>query len=89
MRVTNLTEDSELYTSNAYFIRGDWNKLSDVNAMVDLGRDPKIMDLIADFPTGLGKKRLERVVLTHSHYDHVGMLAQFKKLYNPEVWAML
>jgi glyoxylase-like metal-dependent hydrolase (beta-lactamase superfamily II) len=86
--VDNLTAGSRMYTSNAYFIRGDWNKIKDVNAMIDVGRDPEVIEQIEKLPTGLGKKRLERVVLTHSHYDHVGMLEQIKQCFNPEILAM-
>ena len=39
MRVSNLTAEADLYTSNAYLVRGDWNALDDVNTLVDVCRN--------------------------------------------------
>lgn len=87
MKVDNLTLQSTVYTSNAYLVRGDWNKLSDINTLVDVGRDEAIMARIASSRTGVGKKRVERVVLTHTHYDHVSMLDRIKEVYGPIVFG--
>ena len=38
MKIDNLTVKSTVYTSNAYLVRGDWNKLSDINTLVDVGK---------------------------------------------------
>ena len=44
MRVTNLSEGHNIYTSNAYLVTGDYNKSGDINAMIDVGRDPIIIE---------------------------------------------
>ena len=72
MKIINLTENSTVYTSNVYLVLGSWNSLSDVNTLFDVGRDPNILEILNNTSTGFGKKRVEQVVLTHSHYDHTG-----------------
>ncbi|MEA1943993.1 MAG: MBL fold metallo-hydrolase, partial [Euryarchaeota archaeon] len=69
MKVLNLTSDSKMYTSNVYLITGTWNAIDDLNTLVDVGRDPSVIEKINNASTGVGKKRVEQVVLTHSHYD--------------------
>jgi glyoxylase-like metal-dependent hydrolase (beta-lactamase superfamily II) len=85
MKIANLTYGSEVYTSNAYLLTGTWNAISDVNTLVDTGRDAKIIDAIYCAPTGVGKRRLKQVILTHTHYDHVSMLPEIVKEFDPVV----
>ena len=89
MKVLNLVEGykSHVYTSNVYLITGDFNSIPDVNTLIDAGRDPSIISKIKNASTGVGKKRVEQLILTHSHYDHVGMLGEIKKEFNPIVMA--
>lgn len=87
MKVDNLTSHSEVYTSNVYLLTGDWNTLNDLNTLIDVGRDPSILEKIDSASTGVGKQRIEQVVLTHSHYDHASLLPVIKKIYNPKVFA--
>lgn len=87
MKVLNLTSNSKIYTSNAYLITGDWNSIEDVNTLIDVGRDPLAIDVIYNAPTGVGKKRIEQVILTHSHYDHASLLPKIVELFNPKVHA--
>ncbi|MGE5418395.1 MAG: MBL fold metallo-hydrolase [Acidobacteriota bacterium] len=87
MKVINLTENSSVYTCNAYLILGTWNTLDDVNCLVDVGRDEAIIQAIYEASTGVGKKRIEQVVITHNHYDHAGMLSAIRKEFNPTVMA--
>ena len=87
MKVFNLTENSDVYTSNVYLVTGNFNALSDVNTLIDVGRDEKITEKIYTMSTGVGKKRIEQVILTHIHYDHSGMLLNIKKEFNPIVYA--
>lgn len=87
MKIYNLTEQSKVYTSNVYLITGTWNSIHDVNALIDVGRDLSILEMILDIPTGLGKKQIEKVVLTHNHYDHTSMLANVKSVFKPEIYA--
>ena len=87
MRIDNMARGNSVYTSNAYLVRGDWNALADRNTLVDTGRDPVVLDNLEQAATGVGKPRVEQVVLTHTHYDHVGMLEAIRERYRPEVYA--
>ena len=87
MKIINLTQGSSVYTSNVYFLLGDHNTLDDVNTLIDVGRDPAIIDRISRLDTGVGKKRVEKVVLTHGHFDHAGLLSTIKDEFDPEIYA--
>ncbi|MBW1678456.1 MAG: MBL fold metallo-hydrolase [Deltaproteobacteria bacterium] len=87
MKVINLTRDSKIYTSNVYFLLGDRKGIDDVNALIDVGRDPSIIEKIQKLDTGVGKKRVEKVVLTHGHFDHVDLLPDIKDEFDPDVYA--
>jgi len=88
MRITNLTDPhSKAYSCNAYLVRGDWNRIEDVNTLIDVGNDPALLERIRATPTGLGKRGVERVVLTHCHFDHAGMLPAIRETYHPVVYA--
>lgn len=88
MKIFNLTDkNGSIYTSNVYFIRGDMNALNDVNTIVDVGRDPSIIKKIWTSSTGVGKKTVAKVILTHNHYDHASLLPEIRKEFNPEVYA--
>lgn len=87
MKVFNLTKQSEIYTSNVYYILGSKNALEDKNTLIDVGRDPAILDVIQNFNSGVGKHKVDQVILTHEHYDHSSLLPEIKKRFNPKVYA--
>lgn len=87
MKIINLTVNSKIYTCYVYLILGDWNSINDVNTLIDAGRDPNLIQAIKNTPTGVGKKPVEQVILTHCHYDHAEMIALIRKEYNPLVYA--
>lgn len=87
MRIINLFFKSTVYTSNVYLVLGTYNTLDDVNTLVDVGNDTNVISRIQKAPTGVGKKRIEKVVLTHSHFDHASMLLPICKEFNPVVYA--
>jgi len=89
MKILNLINRNThtCYTGNAYLVTGDWKTIDDVNTLVDVGRDPDIISAIEDASTGIGKKRIAQVILTHDHYDHVAMLEKIRELYSPVVCA--
>ena len=89
MKILNLTANSKNYTCHVYLILGDWNTLDDVNTLIDAGRDPNLIHIIRNISTCVGKKPLEQVILTHSHYDHTGMITEIKKEFNPLLYAYL
>ncbi|HOY64695.1 MAG: hydroxyacylglutathione hydrolase [bacterium ADurb.Bin236] len=87
VKVFNVTERSKIYTSNSYLVLGEWNTLHDLNTLVDVGSDPVVIDWIRNVYTGVGKKPVERVILTHNHMDHNGALGAIKREFDPEVFA--
>jgi len=78
---------SNVYSCNAYLIRGDWNTMGDVNTLVDVGRDPGVIERIRGTYTGVGKRGVEQVILTHEHFDHAGLLADIREIFHPVVYA--
>jgi len=88
MRITNLTDQvASVYTCNTYLIRGDWNRLEDVNTLIDVGNDPAVIDRIRATSTGVGKTAVEQVLLTHDHFDHAALLPAIKETFAPAVYA--
>lgn len=88
MRILNLTQSKGMiYSSNAYLILGDWSTMDDVNTLIDVGNDPEILTQLQHAPTGVGKKAVEQVILTHGHFDHIGILPQIRAAYAPPVYA--
>ncbi|CAG1000839.1 putative polyketide biosynthesis zinc-dependent hydrolase PksB [Methanosarcinales archaeon] len=87
MKIQNLSGGSTIYTSNVYLITGTWNAFNDVNTLIDVGRDPAIIEIINNASTGVGKKRIDQVILTHSHYDHANLLPRIRDIFNPQVFA--
>ena len=88
MRIINLTESkSMIYSSNAYLILGDWNAIDDANTLVDVGNDPLAIEKIRQIATGVGKKAIEQVIITHGHFDHTGILPQMRATFAPIVYA--
>jgi glyoxylase-like metal-dependent hydrolase (beta-lactamase superfamily II) len=83
----NLTENSQQYTSNVYLVMGTWNTIDDINTLVDVGSDGMIIEKLENINTGLGKKKVAQVILTHSHSDHAALMQGIKKLYNSHVCA--
>jgi len=75
------------YSSNAYLILGDWNARSDVNTMIDVGNDAAVIERLSHISTGLGKRAIEQVILTHGHFDHATMLPQIRAEFSPLVYA--
>jgi glyoxylase-like metal-dependent hydrolase (beta-lactamase superfamily II) len=87
MKVLNLTKGSKVYTSNVYLILGDWNAIEDVNTLIDAGRDPAVLTKINEASTGVGKHRIDQVILTHCHYDHANLVPQIKEAYGAKAYA--
>ncbi len=87
MKIHLLHSPSAVYSGNAYLVLGDSNRLDDINSLVDVGTDGSIVESIGSIWTGVGKKPVDRVVLTHSHFDHAGGLSKIREAFNPEICA--
>ncbi len=87
MRITLLHGNQQNYSCNAYLVRGDSNEREDVNTLVDVGIDGSICGEIENLCSGIGKKKVAHVVLTHSHYDHAAGLGVVVACYHPQVCA--
>ena len=87
MRVILLENSGQVYSCNVYLVLGDWSRIGDVNTLVDVGRDPAVLDSLAKAPTGVGKRAVEQVLLTHGHYDHVELVEALRGLFHPTVCA--
>ncbi len=89
MNIINLIKDSNVYTSNVFYVMGDWNTINDTNTLIDAGNDPQIFDKLEKINSGLGKNKIDQIILTHSHSDHIGMLPGLINKYNPKkVYAL-
>jgi glyoxylase-like metal-dependent hydrolase (beta-lactamase superfamily II) len=87
MRVFKVELNSLRYTCNSYLILGDWNRISDLNTLIDPGADEAIIDVIAKMPTGCGKVPVEQIILTHNHFDHAAVVSQVKNYFGARVLA--
>lgn len=89
MRVMQLKNSNDIYSSNVYLVLGDWNRLDDVNTLVDAGANGHICEEIDGLSTGVGKIPVNQVALTHGHFDHVAALPLIKQKYKPAVFAYM
>jgi glyoxylase-like metal-dependent hydrolase (beta-lactamase superfamily II) len=87
LKIKLLNKNDTVYSSNAYLVLGAWSRLEDVNTLIDVGNDPSILDELEKVYTGVGKKRVDQVILTHNHFDHTGNLDAIKKRYDVKVYA--
>ena len=70
MKVVCLKQHPSQYSCSSYLILGDWNRIQDVNTLIDPGVDGFVLDEIVGLSTGIGKKAVEQIILTHGHFDH-------------------
>lgn len=87
MKVIQLKKSDKVYSCNSYLILGDWNRLEDLNTVIDPGTDDFILDEIEHLSTGCGKKAVGQVILTHNHFDHNGGVMALKRRYGARVLA--
>ncbi|HIJ58999.1 MAG TPA: hypothetical protein HPP56_00070 [Nitrospirae bacterium] len=69
MRIICLNKSKKIYSANPYLILGDWNTLDDVNTLIDVGTDDTIIEEIEQINTGVGKKRIDQVILLITQVD--------------------
>jgi glyoxylase-like metal-dependent hydrolase (beta-lactamase superfamily II) len=83
MRLQRLPTTPGVYSGQVYYIRGDWNTLEDVNTLIDVGTDGAVVDELEAINHGVGKKKVEQVILTHEHFDHAAGLGRVIETYAP------
>ena len=83
MKIHRIKGNGNVYTSNVYYVTGDWKSIGDVNTLIDVGADPSLIAVLDEFSGGVGKKKVEQVILTHCHSDHTAMLSHVKRKYDP------
>ena len=74
MNISNLAEQAEDFTGNIWYIDGS------EKILVDLGTGDSwksIREL----------EEVDKIVITHSHYDHVDNLTKVEEKYSPEIYA--
>ncbi len=95
MRVIPLhREDPSDYSCVSYWVLGENNTPSDRNTLVDTGSAHPdnlafLLREMARLPKGIGKRAVEQIILTHSHFDHTGGLAGFEQQFTPATFAWL
>ncbi|MBJ6752460.1 MBL fold metallo-hydrolase [Geomonas anaerohicana] len=87
MKIVPLKKSPATYSCNSYLILGDWNRIEDVNTLVDPGVDDFILAEIREVSTGFGKEPVQQVVLTHNHFDHTAGVAALKDAFGCRVFA--
>ena len=87
MKIIPLERSALVYSCNSYLILGDWNRIEDLNTVIDPGTDDLVLDQIERLSTGLGKVAVGQVILTHNHFDHIRGVAALKERYGARVLA--
>jgi glyoxylase-like metal-dependent hydrolase (beta-lactamase superfamily II) len=89
MKVVPLRSPESVYSGWSYLLLGEWNRLEDVNTLIDTGTDGSIIDLLPSIYTGVGKRQVDLVLLTHSHFDHAGGVSRIVQKFACPVCAMV
>jgi glyoxylase-like metal-dependent hydrolase (beta-lactamase superfamily II) len=87
VKIISVPDSGRVYSSNVYLVLGEWNRIEDINTLVDVGSDPVTLDQLDKIHTGVGKKKVEQVVITHCHSDHAALLSMIRERYKPIVYA--
>lgn len=87
MRVHILRGSETTYSCNSYLLLGDQNDSEDINTLIDTGMDESILRALESLPTGIGKKPVQQIILTHNHYDHIGGVEHLKRAFQAKVYA--
>jgi glyoxylase-like metal-dependent hydrolase (beta-lactamase superfamily II) len=87
MKIISVKGHQNVYTSNVYLVLGEWKRICDIHTLIDVGNDPSIISVLETTDTGVGKNKVERIILTHGHSDHTGILPLLIQRFHPEVCA--
>jgi glyoxylase-like metal-dependent hydrolase (beta-lactamase superfamily II) len=89
MKVVRLRPNPDIYCCNSYLVLGDWNKLDDINTLIDTGSDAYILNEILKLNTGVGKVPVEKIILTHLHFDHCGGVQKIREQFRAKVFSWI
>lgn len=89
MRVICLNQPANQYSCRPYLVLGDWSGIEDINTLIDPGPDDQVIQQIEKTYTGVGKKPVDLVVLTHNHFDHAAGARAVKEHFGAQVLAYL
>jgi glyoxylase-like metal-dependent hydrolase (beta-lactamase superfamily II) len=87
MKIHVIAADSAIYSSNAYLLCGNHNKIEDINTLIDAGSDPTLIKRIQKINTGVGKRAVAQVLITHNHSDHTLSLHIVKEEWQTKIMA--
>jgi glyoxylase-like metal-dependent hydrolase (beta-lactamase superfamily II) len=87
MKIIPLLKNDKKYSCYSYLILGDWNRIEDINTIIDPGIDDFIINEIERLSTGVGKVPVAQIILTHNHFDHAQSVQIFKAKYDARVLA--
>lgn len=82
MKIMPLKKNDKIYSCNSYLILGDWNRIEDINTIVDPGTDNFIINEIERLSTAFGKIPVAQVILTHNHFNQAASIAAIKERYS-------
>jgi glyoxylase-like metal-dependent hydrolase (beta-lactamase superfamily II) len=74
--IRNLARGAQAFTSNVFLVTGERTVL------VDVGNEFDVVSAVEEHVGGL-----DAVVLTHTHYDHVGNLGAVTDAFDVDVWG--
>jgi glyoxylase-like metal-dependent hydrolase (beta-lactamase superfamily II) len=89
VKIIALQKSDKVYSCNSYLLLGDWNRVEDLNTVIDPGTDDFVLQQIEKLSTGFGKVAVEQVILTHNHFDHNGGATALKQRYGARVLAFV
>lgn len=87
MIITDLTVGRLEYTSSVWYATGEYHAFSDVNTVIDVGYDPVVQHNLDQIKPGIGKKTVDQIFLTHSHFDHTYNITSVLERYPVPVYA--
>lgn len=77
----HIIEPAVPYDSNIYLLTGDRN------VMIDTGTGVAHEHTASEIRRIIGSGKLDEVILTHCHFDHVGGVAAVTRDFGADVWA--
>jgi len=85
LKIIPLQRNNKKHSCYSYLILGDWNRIEDINTIIDPGSDDFVINEIERLSTGFGKVPVAQIILTHNHFNHVQSVQTIKKKYKAQV----